>query len=145
MTCSCQVATGMSIRAIGWLSCCREFTKGNVSKSFLRKLHLQIEDAWQPIITKEHHISTFLQPSIGRGQHSCELCDCTVFSENRNILVPSTHCLYISPAMILHYVMEHNYKPPTQYMKALLVCPKQGSLKFLTMLNRFEEIRDCLS
>jgi len=37
--------------------------------------------------------------------------------------------------MILHYVAEHGYAPPEEFITAVLACPPQGSREYLRLLH----------
>jgi hypothetical protein len=55
--------------------------------------------------------------------------------EYRNLYVPTPERVYIAPAMILHYVVEHRYRPPDEFMHALQQCPPQGSGEYVTLIE----------
>src|SRR5262249_29563909 len=51
--------------------------------------------------------------------------------EARNLYVPTPECVYIAPAMILHYVVAHRYRPPDEFIHPLQQCPPQGSDEYM--------------
>lgn len=83
-----------------------------------------------------------------RGIHQCELCrddQATLLSKrgdryvrgNGALYIPTADCVYIGPLMIVHYVREHSYRPPEEFMAAVLECPAQGSADYLALIGSF--------
>src|SRR5262245_15247960 len=54
-----------------------------------------------------------------------------------NLYVPTPECEYVAPAMILHYVLDHRYRPPDEFLSALEACPSQGSPEYLALIKPF--------
>ena len=92
-----------------------DYSKGEVSEQFVDKL-------WEYLK---------YQVNICRGLHDCELCtneahilehkgerikvgyyEMRVFSKTGKV--------YAAPSMILHYIKEHNYKPPKEFIDAVM-------------------------
>lgn len=108
------------VKNVGWLKKNHSFTKGHVSKIFLEKIAKII------VIHSGVHVNR------RRCQNSCELCGCYVpeisvngisewlgFSE---IWIPSIRQGYFfaAPSLIYHYVMEHEYLPPKDFIEAVM-------------------------
>ncbi len=73
-----------------------------------------------------------------RGIHTCEFCalsDHQWFTQQQNTYGESAHwaslgdgeirvlgesVVYAAPALIYHYVVEHHYKPPDEFIEAVL-------------------------
>lgn len=55
----------------------------------------------------------------------------------RNLYIPTAETVYVVPEMILHYVLAHGYRPPEEFVEAVLACPAQGSPEFFAMVDRF--------
>lgn len=104
---------------IGWLDRGHEFATGTVPDGLVRKLTGICGEPY------ERH----------RGTHECELCDAGPFdtaAEMREALregVASMSVIrvvgrdgraYFSPAMIRHYIAKHGYKPPEEFIKAVM-------------------------
>jgi hypothetical protein len=69
---------------------------------------------------------------IACGHHRCEFCPSTgpwtlANCSNSEIFVPAQGVIYVAPAMILHYIEAHEYKPPDEFIDALAGCPRQLS------------------
>lgn len=85
---------------IGWLDVGYTFEKGNVPDEFIEKLkHL-------PIISQ--HL----------GSHICPFCGNDKSSNVRIVIGNGVY--YMTPAMIAHYVEKHNYKPPQEFIEAVM-------------------------
>jgi hypothetical protein len=83
-----------------------------------------------------------------RAIHECELCrdeQATLLSKrgdryvrgNGALYIPTADCVYVAPLMIVHYVREHSYRPPEEFMAAVLECPAQGSADYLALIGSF--------
>ena len=122
---ACQVDHGPHIRAIGWLSREHPFKSGQVQADFLAVLRT--------------HLAAPMQPVIAMGFHSCELCEGTGPRAHgrRNIWIPSGECTYVAPELIVHYIEAHNYRPPDEFIAAVLACPEQESVEYYKLLRRF--------
>jgi hypothetical protein len=73
------------------------------------------------------------------GKHDCEFCEAEGRShrDSRNLFIPSSHVVYFAPGMIVHYIEEHRYLPPQQFIEAVRHCPPQGSEDFMVMMKDF--------
>src|SRR5262249_33821693 len=116
---------------IGWLSAGHEFEKTEPSEEVLEAL-------WN-----------FCRVSVAqmRGGHLCACCpppellgterrgetlllgtsEIRVFSESGEI--------YAAPTLIYHYVKEHHYQPPAQFVRALIAGPAPPSEAFFDRLR----------
>lgn len=115
-------ARGDHVRAIGWLEGNHPYLRGPVPEEFLAALKRHVASAYQPVL--------FL------GPHRCTLCsdDEGPFGI-RNLLIPTPTLLYVSPELVLHYVEDHGYKPPDEFIAAVLACPDQNSPEFEELLR----------
>jgi hypothetical protein len=86
------------------------------------------------------------------GYHDCELdpCGSGQFQPelkyhglvvptrcSTEIFVPGESALYVSPALILHYILSHQYAPPSYFLDAVIACPKAASKEYFAALKRF--------
>ena len=91
---------------------------------------------------------------IMRGFHNCEFCALSWnewgkqhpnYGENAGLMgigngeirVIGNSMLYAAPALIYHYVIEHNYQPPQEFIDAILTGPQSGSIEHKTLLNNY--------
>ena len=105
------------IQPVGWLSL-RPYRMGWVEDTYRRRLKELLRDPWE-----ERH---------AMGSHTCNLC--FLWRESRNALIPGKGCVYYVPAMIRHYINVHFYKPPQQFLDAVLACPDMGSDEYFDAL-----------
>ena len=120
---NCQVDSGPHVRAVGWLSEGHPYTKGAVPSDFQQLLRRHIAEAWQPV--------------MACGLHFCELCEEKPFACGSNLWIPTEAVLYITPGMISHYIEAHGYRPPEEFVKAVITCPAQGSAEFLALVGKY--------
>ena len=120
---------------IGWLDRSHPYSKGDVPPGFAERL-------LEELIPQRYHVT--------RGWHRCELCkrepgqwepdSITVEGEpyalgDREVLVvgPSRGILqsrrrYNAPSTICHYIEAHGYRPPDEFIEAVLALPPEPPL-----------------
>jgi hypothetical protein len=108
--------------AIGWLEHPHEFAKGAVSNGLVSILH---EMAVRARALYSHYYF--------RGVNRCSVCVAAgsvspgpIWSQE-NLFVPGRNVVYLSPGGVCHYVDVHSYRPPQEYVDAVLSCPAYGS------------------
>lgn len=90
---------------VGWLSARNPFEQGDTSEEFRRALAALLV---KPIL-------------VHRGKHYCEFCPAGKQpGGSGQIRVPDGSMCYAAPVLIHHYVMEHGYRPPAQFVEAVL-------------------------
>lgn len=138
-----QEPSGLVSLNVGWLSSAEPFAKGETSLEFKEKLFQFCLDEYVV--------------HIARGFHVCELCgDISSeqwHSEGQSRYGEKTHWLnigdgeirvigksviYAAPTLIYHYVVEHQYKPPDEFMEAVLEGPSPESEEHKVLLKRFK-------
>lgn len=120
---------------IGWLDANHEFSKGPVCDKFLAHL-------WS-------YCSKPVQQS--KGFHLCELCNTPHYPQvaqrdGRQLRLGSAEIrvqgqngiIYAVPDFIYHYVVEHNYQPPNEFIEAVLSAPLPTSPEYIEFLNQHE-------
>ena len=74
------------------------------------------------------------QSNVTRGFHNCGLCDVQSPVRLSNVTVPEgvslgwgelhvrgvDNLVYAAPSLIIHYIMEHSYLPPADFISACL-------------------------
>lgn len=58
---------------------------------------------------------------------------------NGEIRVLGETKIYASTALIYHYVVEHKYKPPEEFIEAVLTSPEAGSKEHKEFLRKWED------
>lgn len=111
------VSPEATVLNVGWLDAIHCYTKGNVPEKALDSLFSRCRNPVNRM----------------RGLHSCGFCQkrrhgCTVQWRGANLLLGSAEIRitsasgvsYASPDMIFHYVKDHNYAPPQEFLEALM-------------------------
>ena len=134
----CQAGHGDDVRAVGWLDPAHEYPRGPVSAEFTNSLRTHLDKPWQAFTLM--------------GIHWCEFCPGPIEESpnrfkpavegglgHRNLYIPTIDVVYIAPEMILHYVVHHEYQPPTEFQQAVVACPPQQSPEFMALLWPFRK------
>lgn len=125
----CQVDRGEHVRAIGWLSKDQPFPTGAVPSVFISTLRDHIRTAWQPVRSAGVHFCEFCpQPRPGKGRAG----------GTGNVWIPSEGAVYVAPELVVHYIEAHKYRPPDEFIAAVMACPAQRSAEFHRLLGRFK-------
>ena len=121
-----------NLAAVGWLSKDHPMTTGPVSIDFFEKLCTLLMHAWQPFISA--------------GTHECDLCQFSGTANARykdysiksaatqNLFIPFSGKIYIAPESIAHYINAHYYKPPQEFIAAVIECPPMNSMDYKRLL-----------
>jgi hypothetical protein len=115
------VPPGVELSNIGWLDAAHPFPQGSTSPEFIKKLTELCA----------HH-----QTAQARGWHSCNLThpegappypftvvvgEETIRLGSAEIRVPASgNRWFTAPTLILHYVLDHAYLPPAEFVEAVL-------------------------
>lgn len=118
---------------IGWLDASHIYAMGSVSDTCLERLWAYCRE---PVIQS-------------KGFHLCELCrepewpclaqrgDEGLKLGSAEIRVPSKGGkVYAAPDFIYHYMVKHNYKPPDEFIEAVLSGPSPDSAEYQTLKKR---------
>jgi hypothetical protein len=105
---------------VGWLDASHAFPTGTVPSSTLTRLRALISDAHA---TVDVHVNRI------RGIHPCNLCGRDIlFADNQGrarylgmseVWLPGDQVWYAAPSLALHYIEEHRYVPPCEYVAAI--------------------------
>jgi hypothetical protein len=106
---------------VGWLSRDRPFARGPVPKAFAHALRLMASDPVE--VTRGCHVCEFCEPpediiaAEPRYLEVWEMFRCG----NGEIHVPGqSGVVYCAPALVIHYISEHQYRPPEEFIAAVL-------------------------
>lgn len=92
---------------IGWLARRHPFPTGKTSAAFRARLR----QICQRVVKRT------------RGFHSCDFCKGRVKPHSSaEIRVEGDGRVYAAPELVYHYVVAHAYKPPEEFIAALLAC-----------------------
>lgn len=102
--------------AVGWLEHPNAFPTGVIDDAVISKLKALVEQA-------RGRMDSFL------GMMHCTFCRAAnlpgpgaIWSQE-NVFIPGTNAVYVAPGGILHYIEQHSYCPPPEFLKAVLQCP----------------------
>lgn len=109
------------LTAVGWLEGGKTFSTGTIPKDVYSKLCEFSKKPW-----------TF---AVFMGYHHCSLCKSQFENNNpkgvSNIFIPHNGKIYVCPELITHYINNHFYLPPREFIEAVYLCPPQGSMEYL--------------
>ena len=113
------------LRAVGWLEYPHQFNTGATPNELVPRLEMLIKQTR----TAYSHYSF-------RGMMDCSICKSTglhspgpIWSQE-NILVPGNGAVFAAPGGIVHYVEVHSYRPPKEFIDAVLKCPDCDSREY---------------
>ena len=126
------------ILAVGWLERGHAYQQGPVREEVVDALITLFVNPWQqPIAVNETQECSFCRLSKGRDalariyQKGSML---PISIGGPYLFVPSHRCVYVAPAMILHYIDAHEYEPPQPFCQAFLACPPMRSVPYFRTL-----------
>lgn len=125
-----MVAVGDHIRAIGWLHPDHLYAKGVVSEDFLSRL--------RKFADRSGRSGEALYFAWPVGAHTCEFC--REAHGVGNFGVPSDGLLFVAPEMIVHYVEEHGYRPPAEFVAAVLRSPLPDTEEYQLITEPFRHL-----
>ena len=124
-----QIASGPSVRDVGWLTVTVPYATGEMPPEFVSKLRL-LATHWGA------STEALGWPAAG-GPHTCEICGRARAAGNFG--VPGDSVLYVAPEMVAHYVEAHSYAPPDAFVGAVLRCPLPGTPDYVRAVEPFLE------
>lgn len=127
-----MIDAGDHVRAVGWLSAKHPFDKGEVPVEFLARL--------REFATKCGDSTEALGWSIYFGCHSCELCNQSMASGNFG--VPGGVLLFAAPQMVPHYVEVHHYRPPDEFIAAVMSSSMPGTEDYRAAVEPFRRLHE---
>jgi hypothetical protein len=107
---------------IGWLSPDHSFPRGAVSLAFAHEMMLLGEGKVENV-TRGVHVCEFCQAPVDLIQADPHYQDVWELfrSGNGELHVKgNAGVVYCAPALIVHYVSEHQYQPPQEFVEAVL-------------------------
>ena len=127
MGCETMVAGGQHIRAIGWLHPDHSHTEGVVPQDFLARL--------KAFAARSGDSAEALYFGAFGGFHTCEFCGRA--HGIGNFGVPSGDLLFVAPEMVVHYVEQHGYCPPPEFVAAVLRSPLPDTEEYQVITEPF--------
>jgi hypothetical protein len=127
-----QIVEAPYVRAVGWLDASEPFPIGVVEATVLDRIRT-FAKAWGASVTA-------LGWPIFRGWHTCNLCGAARASGN--FAVPQGDVLFVCPEMLAHYVADHSYRPPDEFLDAIMKVDIPGTDGYLRSVEAFARSYD---
>jgi len=135
MTDSENSFSGERVSSVGYLSREYEYPKGEVSAECFDRL---VKLVMVRLVQWFGYHSCDLDP-CGSGQPQPKLYyQGQVIPDkcSTDILVPAENLVYVAPALILHYIRGHKYRPPSDFLEAAMGCAEPGSDEYINTINK---------
>lgn len=108
------------VRCVGWLDADHEYAIGHSPEWLAEQLRL----------FTQHRSQTFdVHVNVMRGIHPCNLCGeriQIITKDGRSqplgmseIWIPCNPGWFAAPSLVIHYIEEHRYMPPSTFMEAV--------------------------
>ena len=156
--CECAYFHGLHsdiLRAVGWLEPDHSYCRGDVPRPFFRRLCELLQEPWTPVTALGSHLCEFCR-FTGGGQATLHLFEDVTDGQMGlvpslrvpghsfyNLYVPDTRVVYVSPELIAHYIDAHGYRPPDEFIDAVMVCPEMNSQRYFDALRATGWDIDC--
>jgi len=106
-----EMAFGVKAIKIGWLDTGKPYTKwsrplSDEDAEMLAELIIKLEEIGPAVFTK--------------GWHNCPFCNGEKSSRQYHIRFNDERTFYDAPEMITHYIVDHNYMPPKEFIDAVM-------------------------
>lgn len=132
--CRADTEIGLTPLAVGWLQPGRPFDVGETPPDFLPAL--------LPFCLPPETVCPWAQPP------TCPLCRQRIAlpGEQRGatslteIRVIGETEIYAAPALIYHYVQAHHYRPPDEFVAAVLQGPPPGSAEHRALIRALQTL-----
>jgi hypothetical protein len=100
--CYSRLLIQKGVKNVGWLDGTHPYTKGKFPAHLLEFL------------------KTIRPQRLMRGWHTCEICGGCRFPNNGEIhIYGEDGIIYCAPAMLVHYIEDHDYLPPDEFIRAV--------------------------
>lgn len=116
---------------VGWLEKEQEFQIGDVPEGFIERLKTISEH--RVFQTRGFQLCHFCKEQIVDNKIKCATSSCEIRVVGKDGFV------YASPQMIVHYIEEHKYLPPQQFIDAVMNGPLPGSAEYDEVIKRLPE------
>lgn len=125
-------------RSIGWLDRKHPYPVGKTSIELQSRL---LEYCKTPVnVTRGRHLCPFCKFS----EEELENLDITYYS-NAEIRVIHSNGVFAAPTLVWHYVTEHQYLPPQEFIDAVLNGPPPSSIAYQRFLESYRNAEKLIS
>jgi hypothetical protein len=133
----------MKLLAVGWLDKEHKFPTGQTSPEFQQKLLVFCQNPGY----------------ITLGFHDCEFCDTpqpdkitiphpkyssTKLGSTEIMIIGQNDRSYHAPDLIYHYIRDHNYLPPAEFIEAVMSVAAPDSEEYAQTMAQFEYQPECV-
>jgi hypothetical protein len=113
----CSLYPELGTLAVGWLDKRHAYNQGETSEEFRKRLFHFCRHSL--LRTRGFHVCEFCQPKPRCAAYA-KLDGQELGMGSAEIRVVHNGKVYAAPNLIYHYVVEHNYKPPDEFIEAVL-------------------------
>ena len=119
---------------MGWLDFAHNYPQGIVTEDFIERLWIFCRR--QVMTMRGFHICEFCDmprdkvPMAQRGDEVLNLGFAEIRVSSRGGRV------YAAPNLIYHYVVEHHYRPPEEFIQAVMESPLPGSVEYEALIQQ---------
>lgn len=118
---------------IGWLGEAGKFPKGHVSEEFIMNLWEYYKCPFFPVrkVYQNENLDgywKFYTAKCNGREIALGSSEVRIFDQKRGVI-------YASPNLIIHYILNHKYLPPQEYIKAVIEGSKPNSRDYCNMIS----------
>lgn len=117
-----EMFSNPKIRTVGWIAKRQPFRTGVVDPEIVTCLQELSRGAWEPYVSP--------------GVHFCDFCPKGEAGGSATLWIPDDNTVYVSPELIVHYIVKHQYRPPDVYLAAVPACPPMKSPEYFRKLAK---------
>ncbi|MEM9776300.1 MAG: hypothetical protein AAF902_17110 [Chloroflexota bacterium] len=128
--CDCDQAIGLDPLAVGFLSRKFKFQTGKPPAGFLEKLR----SFCHPDVTVCHTHGKRKSP-FDNKHIELDVNGTPTTLGGAEIRVIGTEDIFAAPDLVYHYVVDHNYLPPQEFIDAVLNGPQPNSAEFRALIK----------
>jgi len=114
---------------VGWLDEFNDFPKGETSQEFKDKLRFYFKFPQQQTCGFRSCCFCYKEDGLPKEGQRWYISDSEIWIVGKN------NKIYASPKMIVHYVEQHNYLPPPEFIEAVLNGPLPGSDEYNNIIS----------
>lgn len=128
--CDCDQAIGLDPLAVGFLSRKYPFQTGKVPYKFLQKLLPFCHPS--KTVCQTHRTQN---SALGGKQIEVDINSERITLGGAEIRVIGDEDIFAAPDLIYHYVADHHYLPPDEFVNAVMHGPQPDSAEFRALIN----------
>ena len=133
------IVAGEQVRSVGWLDSTHSFSVGVCPTGLVEQLERHISMAWLPRVSCGFHECSFCHPGsdLPPVQRPRATAGQRITAGTQLVLIPGNGFLYSAPDLITHYIRQHGYLPPQEFVDAVNRCPDQGTPPYIELMKPF--------